>query len=208
MLNTTKTFNIKDSQGFIAMSRSETGLFFLYDEKAQDYTYVRPPNISYCSYIHHCREVLAEREIQPGEYVGFFLPKLSEKLNLFMKFWDEIENLLKLPEKSEIYPTNNKDAIIFKINSFWGSSRTRRQFFSLFLRAGAVFHKENNTIEQTLEAYNLAKLILPACKYFLAGNTVNPKDNEINWNYKGIVETFKNYYSLDEVKASGRLVKE
>lgn len=208
MLNTTKTLNLKDTQGFIAMNAKTEGYFFMYSEQAQDYTYIRPPSISYNSYIHACREVLAEKEIQPGEYVGFHVRGFNTRIDLFIKFWDEIENLLKLPEKSEIYLTNNKDAIIFKINSFWGSSRTRRQFFSLFLRAGAVFHKEGNTIEQTLEAYNLAKLILPACKYFLAGNTVNPKDNEINWNYKGIVETFKNYYSLDEVKASGRLVKE
>ncbi len=191
-----KTFDkieIKDSNGIASYHRVD-GYFFTIKQDAY--------NILDLQYIFDCRESTEENINMRTCYIGWRSDNLN--LALMSEFWDKIEQ--KLGEKSRItiFETGVSNLIVIKVPPFWMETDVSRGFFTLFLRASAVYY--TNDLLKAFKNYKLALCILPVIEWFLDGNT-KPTFGSLEYiegRGRGIVAQFKDniesQYKLDLVK--------
>lgn len=121
-----------------------------------------------------CREEFAnyfdDKTVAVGLSTGTAL-----KLNpdLIKKFWDHVEDKLKLPIRSEVCKTslNNVEqpnSILVKLSPFWVENGVRRAIFTLFLRCSCIYYKGD--FNNALNNYELTNKIISTLQYFLEGN--------------------------------------
>lgn len=121
-----------------------------------------------------CREIFSDYFHKSTATIGFTKTNLNiKKVN---EFFGIIEKKLKFKKADCVvfYPTNNKNIVYVSVPKFWREDNARRQLFTLFLRAAAVYYKDN--FEQALTSYTLANKIKPLITRFLAGNIYPIKD--------------------------------
>jgi hypothetical protein len=117
-------------------------------------------------------------------YIGFAGAQLNvQKLNAFFQI---IEDRLNLPDnkRTKFFVCNKSFIVICKVSTFWRENSLRRQFFTMFLRCGAIYFKRD--FDVALEKYTLTKATKNAILFFLEGNTF-PKDNTEYVGYRGII---------------------
>ncbi len=90
------------------------------------------------------------------------------------KFFSIIQRKLKLKQGLTFYPTNNKDVVVISIPAFWRETLTRRQLFTLFLRATNYY---TNDFNKAISSYSLARSIKPFIEHFLKGNVISLYDD-------------------------------
>lgn len=173
------------------------GLFFLYNQD----TGMSPSN----NY-HSCRETFRNELNQNNNFETYdkigFVTNPAIDIKSLNKFWAEIEKLLKIKDKTIFYATNFPKVIIVKPSKFWWKTDTYRSFFSLFLRAfGTYTQPGDNDIYTVLNRYDLAVRIMPAIRWFLAGNIV-PIYQDLG---RGVVDKFTNI--TDEVRLRELLIE-
>lgn len=123
--------------------------------------------------IESCREELAMSWNRNKRYIGFYDHRLN--IHDINKFFEIIENKLKLKQKSIIYQCRideeiDSSKVLIKVSPFWIKSPMRRGFFTLFLRCAAI-HYNGKNINYALRYYQLTKRINKAVKLFLNGYT-------------------------------------
>lgn len=105
-------------------------------------------------------------------------------------WFTKIEDMLKLPVRTVLYRVEklgkvlvdsaghtqdvNINAIIVEPSPFWLVNDTRRSLFTLLLRNAVSFYDAD--MDKAFTSYELAKRMLPAIKWFLAGNTTPTYD--------------------------------
>lgn len=124
-----------------------------------------------------CREGFEYYLNNNTHWVGFIYDNLDiKKLN---SFFVKIENQLKIKEKTTFYHASCQEndkgydhsdySTIINVSPFWMTDTVKRGFFTLFLRCGAVFYKNN--IEEAINEYDLASDVKTHIFWFLSGNT-------------------------------------
>lgn len=151
---------------------SETGAFFIYNQ-----------NNGAVGSIRNCREEFAGYFGNSTRFVGFSFRNTNIKL--LNEFFKTIEK--KISKKQTVfYATNVKGVIICEPAPFWRISAFRRGLFTLFLRCGAVYYKED--FDEALERYGLTRAVKPMVYRFIAGYTEMRGDT----NSPHVVEMFRN----------------
>jgi len=141
-----------------------------------------------------CRESFGYSFNKNTRFVGF--NKTGIDIEKIDKFFRNREIKLNIPEEERIviYNTNVVNCIILEISPFWASSAVRRGMFTLFLRAAAVYYANaNDNFVAALEAYDLARQVIPAILHFMDGYTVQTvKSLGVGgWEAGGFVNYFK-----------------
>ena len=124
--------------------------------------------------------------------LGYALCQAASEEN-FVKFITEIESMLGLKDEEKLKfsrSATHKNIIVFEVGPFWGGNQLRREFLTLFIRAG--FYNYKGDLLSTLLQYPLTKDILPVVDWFLSGNTVQKEGVYIHRGtpYNGIVRLF------------------
>ncbi len=168
---------LKLNRGYLDAEDDEYdgGYFFTYDPKT-----LYPNNIA------SCREEFFGSFGKNTKWIGFITPVLNIKL--LNKFFTKIENQLKIKKQTVFYHSNLKGAVIIEVADFWLENQCRRSLFTLLLRCGAVYFK--NDFDKAINSYNLAKATKNAIHYFLAGN-VNPTFTDIEGGFYSKFQSLK-----------------
>src|ERR1700761_7880753 len=119
---------IKDTAGWGISYGTDNGNFFLI--QGQEATEM-----------HSCREIFSGYFKSSTAIIGFSFSRINIKnLN---EFFTIIEKKLKLKttQKIKFFATTMKNVVYIEVPTFWRENNTRRQLFTLFLRAGAVHYK-------------------------------------------------------------------
>ncbi len=124
-----------------------------------------------------------------SEFIGFATVKFPDSLNFFNSKIEEIEKILKIELPSVIYRTKHANAIIIRLSPFWLQSETTRSLITLLIRMYALYAEPNDTLEETINRYTLARISKKAILWFLAGNT---KQNFITMTRR----TYGSYYGF------------
>lgn len=137
-----------------------------------------------------CREIFSNAFTVRQVYIGFTSGNLNiQRLN---EFFQIIEDKLELPEnqRTQFLTCIQKHIVICKVSAFWRKNILRRQFFTLFLRAGGIFH--NGDWKETWKNYKLGKGMTRVINFFLDGNTIQtPNSNKTIQGGYGIVYHYK-----------------
>ncbi len=131
-----------------------------------------------------CRETFQGYFSQYPNNIAWIQDGLNiERLN---EFFELIEKKLKLKDKVTFHPTNYNNIVLIVVPPFWRDSLPLRQFFTMFIRCGAVHFKDD--LESALDLYSLTREIRPTVDHFLNKNIKVTYDttNEI-----GLVQKFK-----------------
>lgn len=172
-----------NKQGTQQFSYYPTQYFFIYYKESG-----KVFNFSYC------REIFAGYFQSNSEYVGYIAPNLN--ITLINKFFNAVHRKLKLKEKTIIYKTNYKNAILFKVPKFWRESHLKREVFTLMLRCACHHYKDGDSLETGLLRYNLTAHCNIAITHFLNGHT---NFWNSHFGYTGFVDFFK-YKSEKTIK--------
>ena len=184
---------ITDKKMKISLTGNNSYLSFFKQGAESLFFTLRRSDLSLQKY-NRCREVFSYLFQTRTAYIGFAGGKINlENLN---NFFNIIETRLGLQKRTVFYKTNHKFIIVCEIPTFWRENTLRRQFFTMFLRFGALFFKGN--FDADIEKYPLTKATKNAIIYFLNGH-VNPKDKTIYSGYNGIVHLLGNQ-SDEEIK--------
>lgn len=173
-----------------------TGFFFVYLPKSKQvkhYTAIK------------CREEFHDYWSARNRYVGFGGHGVDAKIKRINQFFEKIEgkNYLNLSpvDKTVVFKTDEENAIILKVSSFWSSVEIRRNIFTLLLRCAAVHYTGN--FMKSLDSYDLTARsnVQRALLFFLKGN-VNPTFKKFRGltgnNYNdGFCDIFKNECETD-----------
>lgn len=157
---------------------SDDGYFFIMDNN----------NIYY---IRRCREEFSRHFIRGHRIVGFNAP-FDIDLSQVDKFFNIIENKLKLTKTTRFIPTQFKNVILTKPSPFWLKNKANRSLFTLFLRCAIIYY--NGNFVTAIREYDLTRAIRPALKLFLKGYTKLTH----KLNYYGIVDHFARYSDYSE----------
>ena len=117
-----------------------------------------------CGYPYSCREEFSYVFRCSTKFVIFNSDISITKLN---EFFSKIEKKLKLKKSLVFYATNIQGYIAIELNSFWTENITRRQLFTLFLRA-ALYYTDD--FDKAINLYHLTRGIKPTINHFLKGN--------------------------------------
>jgi hypothetical protein len=150
---------------------------------------------------NHCREVFSSIFTKQSAYIGFAGAELNvQKLNAFFQI---VEDRLNLPnnKRTKFFICDKSFIVICKVSTFWRKNSLRKQFFTMFLRCGAIYFKRD--FDVALERYTLTRATKNAILFFLEGNTF-PKDNTIYGGYKGIVHYLGNKSNYEIHKKLGK----
>lgn len=181
-----KTIQIEDFEGY---SYSE-GFFLIFSKLGH--------NLS-VDLIDGCREVFGDEWRGGRRLVGFSCRDLNIKnLDSFFRL---VEHRLKTKSKTVLYRTQYKQCVVIKPSKFWLKNSLRQEFFSLFLRLGAIyFRTSKHSLNAAIRKYDLTRDIEPVINEFLSGKTNLSKKHRYNMIDAGGVHDFFYQYidSLDE----------
>src|SRR5688572_20099948 len=111
-----------------------------YDNAAGKFCFFNP-KIGLISGIRECRIEFGWIMRKNRNFIGFIKNKINiESLN---RFWSHIENKLNIYPKTIFHKTNEDNIIVLEISPFWSENITNKNFFTLFLRCGAIHYDGN-----------------------------------------------------------------
>ena len=118
---------------------------------------------------------LSCREIWHSQLYGldiFFLTHKSGQSKNIATFFNKLEELLNIKNKSEFGPTQRTTVMYIKASRWWIKNPMRRSLFTIFLRCSAFFSIEKNNFYNAMYCDEYALKTKDAISCFLDGNTV------------------------------------
>lgn len=170
----TKVSKNTDSKNCLAYACKE-GMFTAFDDNG---------NISYG---YSCREQFAAVFHEGTKAIGFYYAGMDIKAinHFFEEFVDarlEINSVI-------LHLSTINNLLVIEVDEFWRKDFIRRSLFTLLLRCAVVFNR--NTLNESLDAYYLAKDVKEAVNHFLDGNIFLSKTFD-KWQIgNGFVSEFK-----------------
>jgi len=176
MISPTKIlFSDNEDADYLIAYKSNLGQFFTFDRS--DTSMSCPES---------CREIFGD-DWTNERYVGFFKTGLNvQRLN---RFFGVITAKLGPKSAITIHKTDVKDTVIMSVPLFWCANAFRREFFTLFLRCGAVHYQ--TSFQKALDRYALTSAISEVVQRFLAGYTKLTFDEYWMLDAGGVVDYFR-----------------
>lgn len=118
-----------------------------------------------------CREVFSKYISDNTKSILFY----STTENLAARISDlltKVETKLKIPAatRSQVFATANPNITAIRAAQFWRADKLTWQMLTLFVKAG-LCHEIDQTVNQTIEKFDLIKHCLPFVKLYLSGYT-------------------------------------
>lgn len=137
------------------------------------------------SYSSSCRELISPYFKTSTPFIGF--SSLESDIVYLNAFFQIIENKLGLKKHTIFHRTSVAGAIVAEVPTWWRKTLVRREFFTLFLRFGALYYR--GSLSKDIQKYHLYAYIRTAVNRFLNGNTVD-KSKQVVSGFDGIVKAF------------------
>ena len=117
----------------------------------------------------HCREIWHNQMYNAKLF--FYVHPISRNKSL-SAFFEKIEMLLNIKEKSLFGPTQKKYIMYIKPSKWWLKYTMRRSLFTILLRSSNAYDIGLDNFENALYSNFYAERSRKAIEYFFAGNTI------------------------------------
>lgn len=118
---------------------------------------------------YHCREIWHNQMYNAKLF--FYAHPVSRNKSL-NAFFEKIETILNVQEKSIFGPTQKKHIMYVKPSKWWLKYTMRRSLFTILLRSSSSYDISLDNFEDALYSNFYAERTRKAIQYFLQGNTV------------------------------------
>ncbi len=118
---------------------------------------------------YHCREIWHNQMYNAKLF--FYVHPVSRNKAL-QSFFEKIEDVLKLEQKSVFGPTQKKYIMYIKPSKWWLKYTMRRSLFTILLRSSNSYDCNLDNFESALYSNYYAERTKNAIQYFLKGNTI------------------------------------
>ena len=106
-----------------------------------------------------------------GLDIFFFSHKLGQSKGI-AAFFNQLEELLNIKNKSEFGPTQRKTVMYIRPSKWWTKNPMRRSLFTIFLRCAGYYSIEKDNFYLAIFCDDYALRTRTALSWFLDGNTV------------------------------------
>ena len=138
-------------------------------------------NVYFVRQWYRCRDLW---QVKMGKPDVFFLAHKNGKSKNIIEFMKQVENILNLEQKSEYGLTQKKFIIYIKPSKWWLDKAIKKSLFTLLLRCGSIYNKNN--FQQALISEEYLEKTKESVDRFLSGHT----------NYNGKVRGWYNQFFI------------